>query len=107
MWAIGDWLSRAQDALSPVLARTVRRPRVDWSLIWFCLSDLDPRSGVAWFADFPIRLISPCGLWSEPGPRWIVVSSDAAERGVDSGPQSCQARNPRQGARVTWRCVSR
>jgi hypothetical protein len=25
-----------QGALSPAPARTVRRPRVDWSLIWFC-----------------------------------------------------------------------
>jgi hypothetical protein len=27
MWAIGDCPSLAEDALSPVLARTVRRPR--------------------------------------------------------------------------------
>jgi hypothetical protein len=66
-----------------------RRPRVDWSLIWFG-SDLDPRSVAAWLADFPIRVIWPCGLWSEPGLRWIIVSRDAVERGVDSGPQSPQ-----------------
>jgi hypothetical protein len=29
MWALGDWPSGAHDALSPVLARTVRRQRVD------------------------------------------------------------------------------
>jgi hypothetical protein len=40
--------------------------------------------------DFPIRVIWPCGLWSEPGLRWIIVSRDAVERGVDSGPQSPQ-----------------
>jgi hypothetical protein len=48
---------------------------------------------LAWSADFSIRLISPCGLWSELGSRWIVVSRDAVERGVDRGPQSPQARN--------------
>jgi hypothetical protein len=67
--------------------------RADWSLIWFCLSDLDVRPVLAWSADFPIRLISPCGLWSELGSRRIVVSRDAVERGVDHGPQSPQARN--------------
>jgi hypothetical protein len=29
--------SSAHDALSPVPARTLRRPRVDWSRIWFLL----------------------------------------------------------------------
>ena len=67
--------------------------RADCSLIWFCLSDLDVRPVLAWSADFSIRLISPCGLWSELGSRWIVVSRDAVERGVDRGPQSPQARN--------------
>jgi hypothetical protein len=67
--------------------------RADWSLIWFCLSDLDVRPVLAWSADFSIRLISPCGLWSELGSRWIVLSRDAVERGVDRGPQSPQARN--------------
>ena len=27
---------------------------------------------------------SPCGLWSEPDSRWIVVRADV-ERGVDTG----------------------
>jgi hypothetical protein len=34
---------------------------------------------MAWLAEFPIRRISPCALWSEPGSRWIVVRRDAVE----------------------------
>jgi hypothetical protein len=44
---------------------------------------LDLRSVAAWLADFSIRLI-----WiSELCSRWIIVSRDVVERGIDSGPQ--------------------
>jgi hypothetical protein len=37
----------------------------------------------AYLADFLMRLIPLCGLWSVRGSRPIAVSRDAVERGVD------------------------
>jgi hypothetical protein len=85
-----------------VPARTVRGPRVvEPDLV--LLIGFPNRVGV-WLADLPT---SHCGLGCRAG---LAVDCRVRRRGepvFDSGPRSPQARNPRPGARVTWRSMGR